>query len=123
MTNLRTLQMAQRYKDHRANNKDTTECVLCSAAPLEVFVYWKVVNNDFPYDRIAQTHHMILPLRHVKEEGLTQEERDELFAIKCDQLQEYDYIQEGTQKTLSIPEHFHLHLIVSGEKETATIVC
>jgi len=117
MANLRTPQMAQRYKNHRANNKDTTECVLCNAAPLEVFAYWKVVDNDFPYDRIAQTHHMILPLRHVREEGFTKDEQDELFAIKRDRLQEYDYIQEGTQKTLSVPEHFHLHLLVGKEMD------
>ncbi len=115
MTSLRTAQMTQKYRDRRASDKDNTECVLCAKVPLEIFLHWKVVENDFPYDRIAQTHHMILPLRHTREEEFTQEEREDFVVVKRDRLQEYDYILEGTQKTLSIPGHFHLHLIVGKE--------
>ena len=46
------------------------------------FGYWKIVTNAFPYDLIAGRHDMILPLRHVTENELTEEELVELKEIK-----------------------------------------
>jgi hypothetical protein len=57
---------------------------------------------------------MIVPLRHTKERGLNAEELDELLQIKEEVLNsEYDYLIEAALKNRSIPEHFHLHLVIS----------
>jgi hypothetical protein len=57
---------------------------------------------------------MIVPLRHVGEDELSEEEKAELLAIKKSYINEhYDYSLEATGK--SIPNHFHLHLIVTKE--------
>lgn len=110
---LRSEEMAQKYKEHRASGIMENGCVLCLANPLKSFQNWKIIQNNFPYDRIAETHHMIIPLRHVDETGLTREESDELQTIKYSTLQDYDIIVEATKRTKSIPAHFHLHLITT----------
>lgn len=87
------------------------KCIVCSRIPLKKFKYWKIIDNHFPYDKIAKRHHMIAPYRHTIEEKLNIEELSELKKIK--QLlkkSEYHYILEANHK--SFPEHFHLHLIV-----------
>lgn len=69
--------------------------------------------NAFPYDKIATSHDMVVPLRHVPEAELTPEERKELVEIKHEYVNaNYEYILEPTHKKKSIPAHFHLHLVV-----------
>ena len=75
-----------------------------------------MINNTFPYDRIAETHHMIIPNSHVTEEGLSDEVKREFKKIKDEYIHKnYEYIIEATHKKKSIPEHFHLHLIVAKD--------
>ena len=80
-----------------------------------MFTLWKIIPNDFPYDRIAKKHHMIVPLRHVQEKDLSTEERAELQEIKGRGFDDdtYEYIIEAAQKIKSVPGHFHLHLVVT----------
>ena len=104
--------MIAKYEEHKASGAMDHECVLCTAEPLETFTYWKIIQNDFPYDRIAETHHMIVPRRHCIELDLTNEEKIEFSRIKKDVLDRYNYIIEPTNTLKSIPNHFHLHLII-----------
>ena len=72
--------------------------------------------NSFPYDLIASTHHMIVPLRHVVEAELSAEELREFAVIKREVVDVgYDNIIEATTKNKSLPAHFHLHLIVGKD--------
>jgi diadenosine tetraphosphate (Ap4A) HIT family hydrolase len=88
-------------------------CVLCTKPAIKEFEYWKILPNDFPYDRIAKVHHMIVPKRHTTEPELTADEINELNKIKQEYLfHEYDYVMEAAHRKKSIPAHFHLHLIV-----------
>ncbi len=67
----------------------------------------------FPYDRIASSHDMLVPNRHVKEAELTPEELREFVELKNAVLNgRYDYFLESTDRTKSVPGHFHVHLIV-----------
>lgn len=112
---LRSPELSKKYKDFRANNSFDAACALCAKVAIQTFNHWKIISNDFPYDRIADVHEMIVPLRHVKDSELTPEEIEEYKKIKEERLQEYDYILEATHKTKSIPGHFHLHLIIGKE--------
>lgn len=103
---------AEKYRAYRANGALERGCALCDAEPVQVFEYWKIIPNNFPYDRIAEKHEMIVPLRHVTEGDLNDEEKAEYPQIKNSQLQEYDYVIEVMQDKKTIPDHFHLHLIV-----------
>ena len=88
-------------------------CVLCQKEPINSFTHWKIVSNDFPYDRIAKTHHMIVPIRHSDESELTDDEVQELRTLKETYIADhYDDIIEATRHQKSIPHHFHLHIIV-----------
>ena len=91
-------------------------CVLCEKTPLQEFNHWKIVPNDFPYDKIAKTHHMILPKRHATEPDLSETEKQEFQELKVGYInQNYEFMIEPASKMKSIPEHFHLHLIVTKE--------
>lgn len=86
------------------------ECAICKGVAVESFTYWKIMANDFPYDKIAQRHDMIVPLRHTA--TVTPEEIQELEEIKKSYLDShYNYIMEATHPTKSIPGHYHLHLV------------
>lgn len=108
----RTKEQTEKYQAYKAAGGLASGCRLCEKEPIKVFTYWKVIPNDFPYDVVASTHRMLVPLRHTAETELTQEEADEFKTIKAGYVQEYDYLIEATEKQKSIPQHFHLHLIV-----------
>ncbi|TSC67729.1 MAG: hypothetical protein G01um101466_651 [Parcubacteria group bacterium Gr01-1014_66] len=112
---LRTKEGETRYHAYlkHLQEKGDDQCVLCPKIPLHSFQFYKIVQNDFPYDRLAETHHMLIPLRHSAESELLKEEKIELQHIKEDYLDEnYHYIIEATNRNKSVPGHFHLHLIV-----------
>lgn len=105
-----------KYDEYSKSDKPSLGCSLCEKPAIKTFNFWKITKNDFPYDKISGTHHMICPLRHVKEEELSKEEMEEFEKIKDEFLhKEYDYIMEATYKIKTIPKHFHLHLIVMKE--------
>lgn len=110
---LRTEELENTYREYRKTDTFTNGCVLCKEEPLKLFKHWKVIVNKFPYDRIAGTHHMVVPIQHCTEVDLNQEQRNELIEIKNHELNdEYDFFMEPTHKGRSIPGHFHIHLVV-----------
>ena len=113
MNILRTPEQQAKYDAYIAGGNLDSGCGLCERASLRDFDHWRVIENIFPYDRIAKMHHMIIPKRHAKEPELSAEELKELRKIKEEHLQtDYDLIIEATHRTRSIPGHFHIHLVV-----------
>jgi diadenosine tetraphosphate (Ap4A) HIT family hydrolase len=89
---------------------------LCAAASVKEYEQWRIINNRFPYDRVATVSHMIVPKRHTTESGLTPDEQAEFTRIKDEYLhQEYDFFIEAAHHKKTIPAHLHIHLIVSKE--------
>lgn len=115
MSVLRTPEMFQKYADYRAQGGLDNGCRLCEAEPIKKFNFWKLTDNKFPFDRLAKTHHMLLPIRHALEADLKEEEKNELIEIKQILDNDYNFIIEATNKTKSIPTHFHLHFIVAKD--------
>ncbi len=113
MTTLRTPEGKEKYREHLKLHPSSKECFLCAAQTMKDFSFWKLTENNFPYDQIAKIHHMLTPVRHVPEDQLRQDELDELQSIKRSFINDgYDWIIEATLKNKSIPDHFHIHLIV-----------
>ena len=112
---LRSKEMAEKYRQHKDSGAMDDICVLCKAESIKEFIYWKIINNNFPYDLLAKQHHMLVPVRHIREDQITAEEYNELLDIKANNLDVYDYIMEATPKAKSVPYHFHLHLIVGKQ--------
>jgi len=109
----RSEEMHERYQSERQTAlEDPTACPLCTAQTLQSFTYWRLIDNKYPYDAVAITHHMLLPIRHSDGSDLTSAERDELELLKKTQLnKQFSFILEALPGTKSIPGHYHLHLI------------
>lgn len=112
----RTEEMQRRLRERMDAISSSSECAICSKAPIQEFKSWRIVRNDYPYDKIAQEHNMLVPMRHVAEKELSQDELSELMDIKLNLDDKYDYIIEAAKKNKSIPAHFHLHLLVVKER-------
>lgn len=108
---LRTEDLERSYQEFRKTDTFNDGCVLCKEEPLKLFTHWKIIIAKFPYNRIANMHHMIVPIKHKKEVDLSAEEQQELAHIKESELNDYDFLMEPTHKGKSIPNHFHIHLI------------
>ena len=91
-------------------------CGLCKDHAIKNFKYWKIVDNRFPYNRIAKVSHMIVPKRHTTENKLNTLEKKEFKSIKRDYLgKKYEYLFENISSK-SIPKHHHLHLIIVRDR-------
>lgn len=84
------------------------------------YEHFLVMENDFPYTRIAKVNHMLSPKRHVASfYELNDAERAELEQIYLHidrgsadgALPPYDQIIKNTTRNMTIPGHVHLHLI------------
>ncbi len=107
---LRTEETEAKYQKLKDEGGLGQECALCRVGPKNVFTHWKIVPNEFPYDKIAKVHDMLVPLRHTAE--LNEEEKAEFELIKNSYVNEhYRYLLEATNRTKSIPNHFHIHMI------------
>lgn len=76
--------------------------------------FWFIVNNEFPYDKVATTHHLLVPFRVFQDDWeMTHAEREELMGLKRSFAgsKEYDAMQENIAHRRSVPRHYHLHLI------------
>lgn len=90
---------------------------MCAADTVQKFEYWRVIPNDFPYDRIADRHCMLVPKRHVADLGaLSAEALAEYDEIE-DKLEGFDALLKNLPHDQSIPNHFHLHLIKYKEAD------
>lgn len=114
MASFRTPEAEQKYVDFRKTPEFGKDCALCSEPAIKQYKHWKIVKNNFPYDRIASVHNMIVPLEHKTEMDIGKEEWIEFQQIKKDYLDKtYEFIIEATSQKKSIPQHLHLHLIIA----------
>ncbi|MEY2671660.1 MAG: hypothetical protein RL687_77 [Candidatus Parcubacteria bacterium] len=84
------------------------------------FTHWVIITNEFPYDAIASTSHMISTKREVafNWELLSPEELAEFYQIKKDYISaHYDVLWENLPSGITIAHHFHLHLLVLRREE------
>ncbi|MCE9548852.1 hypothetical protein K8Q98_00400, partial [Candidatus Nomurabacteria bacterium] len=91
MAQLRTKETHEKYMKFIESGFLAEKCGLCDDNSIKEFNYWKIIDNLFPYDSVAKVHHMIIPKRHVVEDELNEEEKNELKEIKMGYInQEYD---------------------------------
>ena len=75
---------------------------------------WVLVKNEFPYDRIAENHCLLVPKRRfTDDEEMSIEERHELFEIKREFSgdKSFDLMCESMAYDRSVPGMFHLHFL------------
>ena len=108
----RTLTTHEQYQRYKASRGRDEGCPLCAKDSLVTYNYWRIVDNSFPYDRVASKHTQLIPKRHVTEGELNEAEKQELLKIKAsNDMNEYEFFLESVPKNRSIPAHYHVHLI------------
>ena len=117
MATLRTPQTEKKYQEKKQDPATRTRVFNPEAEEvLREFNYWFLIPNKFPYDLIAEKHHMLIPKRVFGELGEANEaELAELAEIKRELGPEYHYIIETTSARRSIGAHLHLHFILIKE--------
>ena len=112
----RTAATQAAYKAYIEAGELHNGCPLCrktGSKILKEFTHWRIVSNDFPYDSITDTHHMLITTEHKTEAELSDEQLTELYELKQGYLNDrYTFIAEALPGNKSIPPHHHLHLIV-----------
>lgn len=116
---MRTAATLKKYKMYRERRGNDASCDFCKkkAPEHKTFAKWKIVKNLFPYDKIAETHDMLIPNRHfVCENEMNASEREELVRLKVEILaslprsKRYHAILENFQHSRTVA-HYHIHLI------------
>jgi hypothetical protein len=82
---------------------------------IKSFNHWVIVPNEFPYDAIATTSHLLFTKRTVPFDWtlLNTDELEELESLRKTYLNEhYDLIWENLPKGQTVPGHFHLHVLI-----------
>lgn len=102
-------------------NSNYPKCFLCRAKSIIEFKHWKIVENQYPYDDVAIISHILTTKNHKRENDFSEKERVELIKIKREFAEKYDMTIENNQKNQSIPQHYHLHLLVIKEREVEII--
>lgn len=77
------------------------------------FRYFKIINNRFPHDRVAATHHLLVPRRKFNHwTMMNRHERKEFKKIDIYLSQHYDCIKLNYPSVISVPDVIHWHLYV-----------
>jgi len=110
---LRTPETESRYGDLKKQSGWNEPCPLCKAESIKVFKLWKLIRNDYPYDKVMRSHDMLVPLRHVPYDGISDDEWEEYEKLKKEVAEvDYQWIMEAMAGQ-SLPQHFHLHLVIA----------
>jgi hypothetical protein len=85
-----------------------------TANSIRDFNYWRIIENRFPYDTIAKTHHLLVTKRKVPGHHLmNQYEATELDGLINNVLpQDYDMILLNFPQAQSVKDWLHFHLII-----------
>jgi len=90
---------------------------MVNAPSIKDYQYWRIIENKFPYDTIAKTHHLLVPRRQALNwVDLDIDEMTELDNLMVYDLpQDYDMILLNFPKAQSVKDWLHFHLIVVKE--------
>lgn len=123
-TFLRTEEGMDRYmevmKDRNEKKIKSDHFVNYEHLLIKEFKHWVIIENEFPYDAVATTSHLISTKREIALDWnlLNKEEWEEFKSIKEEYLKNnYDAIWENFPSGQTIPGHFHLHLVVLKREE------
>lgn len=113
---LRTSETDSRYRADRANKPadfDPFEERIHAEKPLRSFEHWRLYENIYPYDAVADVHHILIAVRKfARPKDMSPAERAELEDIKEELAPDYDTFLENFPRFQSVHSHLHFHLVV-----------
>ena len=116
-TELRSDETFFKYMKRMKENKCKTGVNLIERIgkePVDEYKYWVIIEDEFPFDKIAKVHHLLIPKRVFMEStDMTKEEKEEMEYLIGNELpKKYDYILNKLDgRSRSFPDHFHIHLL------------
>ncbi len=119
---LRTTEMKVKYAENMSQYEDfsgTKNFDEDKERIIHSYTHWHIITNLFPYDKIAQTHDMLVPKRTFgKMSECNKDEWDEYKTIitQFEADAYYDAILENFSRNRSVSKHLHLHLLVWKEE-------
>lgn len=110
---LRTPKAIKSYEKRLKDVKDGTYVFdLLKLKSLDSWMYWVLMENEFPYDKIASKHNLLIPKRFIADgKELEEEELYELYQIKDELGDDYDVYMESAKHNRTVENHFHIHCI------------
>lgn len=99
---------------HSSNPELLSSFNFAHEIPVREFTHWLIIENRFPYDRMARTNHILVAKRlfaHLHE--ATSEEHTEYKKILQQLAEEglYDALIENFPKVKSVKKNAHVHLV------------
>ena len=114
-TALRSPETWERYQN--APKRKEGYCFMCKLEGIVIvkkFKHWYIVKNQYPYDTVAEVHHLLVPRDHIAQaENLTDQCTEEaatiMEAIEFEGF--YDCMISNFPSKQSQKQHFHVHLV------------
>ena len=105
---LRSAATHRRYLAHLKSGKGKP---LNELPVVKEFKHFLIVDNEFPHDKLADRHHLLIPKRRVANwYELGWREYRELTRIHWELGQEYDCIKLNYPSLLTVHDWVHFHL-------------
>ncbi len=94
-------------------NSPKTVDFLGTAPAIAEWTYWKLIENQFPYDVIAEKHDLVVPKRKFAKKTEMNYDEIEEFAEKVRPylVEHYDMEIRNYPKAQSVPDHYHIHVL------------
>ena len=112
---LRSKKCIKSYKErHRSLGAKIESVNLLNLPLVKRWNEWILVRNEFPYNKIAENHCLLVPLRTFSEdEEMSEVERQGLFSIKREfaESKDFDWVLECVKHSRTVPLVYHLHCL------------
>lgn len=114
---LRTPETHHLYETHRNTYQAQTMLSDWKSRIVEEFTHWVLIKNNFPWDKIANEHYLLIPKRMFGlAEDMNSLEKQELEKIKTKFYTTYDMIIENMRSLRSVAHHYHVHVLILKEE-------
>lgn len=106
----------RKYQTYKATNPPEAMLADWKDRIVEEFTHWVIIENKFPWDRITEVHHLLVPKRRfARADDMNAEEEKEWKEIRRKVSKTYDMFIENLTGTLNHIYHPHL---INFKKET-----
>jgi diadenosine tetraphosphate (Ap4A) HIT family hydrolase len=113
---LRTIKTREAYANRR-KEVDTKATKLEHLPSIREWALFRLVENEYPYDKIAKTHHMLLPKNGAKRwEDLSGASQEEFHEILEEIGGDYNFMMLAL-RSQSVPSILHWHFIETWDRD------